>query len=103
MIGDGETAEGSIWESIAFAGFYKLDNLVLIIDANRLGQSDPTMVGHNLDIYKKRLDAFDFSSLIVDGHDVMSLVKAFDTAAATKGKPFAVIAKTFKVRKNYLS
>lgn len=99
LIGDGESAEGSIWESIAFAGFYKLDNLVLIIDANRLGQSDPTMVGHNLELYKKRLDAFDFNSVIVDGHDVNALVIAFDSAAALKGKPTAVIAKTFKVSK----
>lgn len=72
--------------------------MVLIIDANRLGQSDPTMIGHNLDIYKRRLDAFDFNSIIVDGHDVMALVKAFDAAASAKGKPFAVIAKTFKVK-----
>lgn len=97
MIGDGESAEGSIWESIAFASFYKLDNLVLIIDANRLGQSEPTMVGHNLEVYKKRLDAFDFNSIIVDGHDVQALVNAFDTAASVKGKPTALIAKTFKV------
>lgn len=97
LIGDGESAEGSIWESIAFASFYKLDNLVLIVDANRLGQSDPTMVGHDLDIYKRRLDAFDFNSVIIDGHDVKTLVNIFDTAASTKGKPFAVIAKTFKV------
>lgn len=98
LIGDGESAEGSIWESIAFASHYKLDNLVLIIDANRLGQSEPTMIGHDLDIYKRRLDAFDFNTVIVDGHDVKTLVNIFDTAASSKGKPFAVIAKTYKVR-----
>lgn len=96
LIGDGESAEGSIWESIAFAGFYKLDNLVLIIDVNRLGQSDPTMIGHNVDIYEKRISAFDFNTYIVDGHDVEALVQAFDKAASVKGKPTAVIAKTFK-------
>lgn len=99
VVGDGECAEGSIWESIAFASFYKLDNLVLIIDANRLGQSEQTMIGHDLEIYKKRLDAFDFSSVIVDGHDAFAVAKALDQAKRVKGKPSAVICKTFKVSK----
>jgi transketolase len=96
LIGDGESAEGSIWESINFASHYHLDNLVLILDANRLGQTQPTMVGHDLDLYKRRLDAFDFNTIIVDGHDVSALIKAFDTAATVKGKPTALIARTFK-------
>ncbi|CAH1173583.1 unnamed protein product [Phaedon cochleariae] len=96
LIGDGESAEGSIWESIAFASHYKLDNLVLIVDVNRLGQTEETMLGHHLDMYKRRLEAFDFNAMVVDGHDVDALIKAFDAAAATKGKPTAIIAKTFK-------
>lgn len=55
------------------------------------------MVGHNLDVYKRRLDSFDFESVIVDGHNVEQLVKVFDYATSVKGKPTAVIAKTFKV------
>nr|CAH7735441.1 unnamed protein product [Callosobruchus chinensis] len=98
LIGDGECAEGSIWESIAFASYYKLDNLVLILDANRLGQSEPTMLGHQMDTYKKRLDAFDFHTIVVDGHNVEELIKAFDCAASIKGKPTAILAKTFKGR-----
>lgn len=98
LIGDGESAEGSIWESIHFASYYKLDNLVLIIDANRLGQTQATQVGHNLDLYKQRLEAFGFNAIIVDGHSVEDLVKAFDVAATVKGKPTALIAKTFKGR-----
>lgn len=98
LIGDGESAEGSIWESIAFISYYNLDNVVLIIDANRLGQSQPSPVGHNLNIFKDRLDAFGWNSLIVDGHNVEDLVKAFDSAAVTKGKPTAIIAKTYKGR-----
>lgn len=98
LIGDGESAEGSIWESIQFASYYKLDNLCLILDANRLGQSEPTIVGHDLEIYKKRLEAFGFEAYIVDGHDVGQLVKAFDVAATVKGKPTAIIARTFKGR-----
>lgn len=98
LIGDGESAEGAIWESIAFAGFYKLNNLILIIDVNRLGQSDPTMSGHDLDMYGRRLDSFNFNSIIVDGHDIEALVEAFDLAASVKDKPTAIIAKTFKGR-----
>ncbi|KAL1505480.1 hypothetical protein ABEB36_005043 [Hypothenemus hampei] len=98
LIGDGESAEGSIWESIAFISYYKLDNVVLIIDANRLGQSEPTTVGHHLETYKQRLDSFGWNSLIVDGHNVEELVKAFDNASATTGKPTALIAKTYKGR-----
>lgn len=58
MIGDGESAEGSIWEALAFSSFYKLDNLVAIFDVNRLGQSDATILQHDLETYKKRLEAF---------------------------------------------
>ncbi|XP_050308046.1 transketolase-like protein 2 [Anthonomus grandis grandis] len=98
LIGDGECAEGSIWEAIQFISYYNLDNLVLIIDVNRLGQSEPTALGHDLESYKSRLAAFGWNSLAVDGHNVEDLVKAFDTASATKGKPTAIIAKTFKGR-----
>ncbi|KAG5895769.1 hypothetical protein JTB14_001617 [Gonioctena quinquepunctata] len=96
LIGDGESAEGSIWESVIFAGHYKLDNLVLILDANRLGQTEATMLGHHLETYKKRFEAFDFNALIVDGHDVVDLIKSFNTATAVQGKPTVIIAKTFK-------
>ena len=58
VIGDGEAAEGSIWEAMSFASFYKLDNLVAIFDVNRLGQSDPTSLQHDMDIYKNRAEAF---------------------------------------------
>lgn len=58
VVGDGEAAEGSIWEAVAFASFYGLDNLVLIIDVNRLGQSQPTMLQHDVEIYQQRTSAF---------------------------------------------
>ncbi|KAK9889440.1 hypothetical protein WA026_004709 [Henosepilachna vigintioctopunctata] len=96
LIGDGESAEGSIWESIAFASYYKLDNLCVIFDVNRLGQSEPTSLGHDMDTYRKRLEAFGFNPIVVDGHDIEQLVKAFYVAANTKEKPTAVLAKTFK-------
>ena len=58
LMGDGETAEGSVWEAFSFAGTYKLDNLVAIIDVNRLGQSDPTAFQHDLETYRKRVESF---------------------------------------------
>lgn len=96
LVGDGESAEGSIWESLHFAGHYKLDNLCVIFDVNRLGQSEPTSLQHQMEVYRKRLDAFGFNALVVDGHDVEELCKAFHEAANTKNKPTAIIAKTYK-------
>lgn len=96
VVGDGESAEGSIWESLHFAGHYKLDNLCVIFDVNRLGQSEPTSLQHRMDVYRKRLEAFGFNALVVDGHDVEELCKAFYEAANTKNQPTAIIAKTFK-------
>ncbi|XP_017486821.1 PREDICTED: transketolase-like protein 2 [Rhagoletis zephyria] len=96
VVGDGESAEGSIWESLHFAGHYKLDNLCVIFDVNRLGQSEPTSLQHQMEVYRKRLDAFGFNALVVDGHDVEELCKAFHEAATTKNKPTAIIAKTYK-------
>ncbi|GAB1869270.1 transketolase [Camponotus japonicus] len=96
LIGDGETAEGSIWEALHFSSYYKLDNLCAIFDINRLGQSEPTSLQHNMEVYRKRLEAFGFNALVVDGHDVEELAKAFHEAHNTKGRPTAILAKTFK-------
>lgn len=98
IVGDGESAEGSVWESLHFASYYKLDNLVVIFDVNRLGQSEPTSLQHKMEVYRARLDAFGFNAICVDGHDVEELVKAFHEAATVKDKPTAIIAKTFKGR-----
>ncbi|KAK2585491.1 hypothetical protein KPH14_010145 [Odynerus spinipes] len=96
VIGDGEAAEGSIWEALHFSSYYKLDNLCAIFDINRLGQSEPTSIQHNMEVYRKRLEAFGFNALVVDGHDVEELAKAFHEAQNTKGRPTAILAKTFK-------
>ncbi|XP_072755489.1 transketolase isoform X1 [Anoplolepis gracilipes] len=96
LIGDGEAAEGSIWEALHFSSYYKLDNLCAIFDINRLGQSEPTSLQHNMEVYRKRLEAFGFNALVVDGHDVEELAKAFHEANITKGRPTAILAKTFK-------
>jgi transketolase len=96
LIGDGESAEGSIWEALSFASIYKLDNLVAIFDINRLGQSEATAFGHQMDIYNKRLQAFGFESFVVDGHNIGKLLEAFNSASNTRDRPQAILAKTFK-------
>lgn len=58
LVGDGESAEGSIWEAMSFASYYKLDNLVVIFDVNRLGQSQETMFQHDMDVYRRRAESF---------------------------------------------
>lgn len=75
IIGDGESAEGSIWEALSFAGIKKLNNLCAIFDINRLGQSEPTAFQHEMEVYKTRLQSFGFNTLVVDGHDVEALCK----------------------------
>jgi transketolase len=94
--GDGEVAEGSVWEAAQFASFYKLDNLCSLVDVNRLGQSGPTMYQHDTEVYAARFRAFGWEAAVVDGHDVKALQQAFTKARATTGRPFAIIAKTFK-------
>src|SRR5262245_29322591 len=87
LMGDGESVEGSNWEAAELARQYQLDNLCAIIDVNRLGQSDPTMLQHNMDAYRARWAAFGWHALVIDGHDLPAILAAFDEAARTKGKP----------------
>lgn len=98
LVGDGEASEGSIWEALAFASHYNLENLVAIFDVNRLGQSGTAPLGHCKDIYEKRCQAFGWNTYWVDGHDVEALCQAFWKATQVKNKPIALIAKTFKGR-----
>lgn len=96
LMGDGESVEGSVWEAVELARHFKLDNLCAIVDVNRLGQSDPTMLQHNMKAYKARWAGFGWHAIIVDGHNHAALLKAFGEAAKTKGKPTVLLAKTFK-------
>merc|ERR1719225_724424 len=98
LMGDGESMEGNVWEALNFAGFYKLDNLCAMIDVNRLGQSDPAPLQHDMEQYRKRMESFGFHAIVVDGHDIAEIIKAFDEAEATKGKPTIILAKTYKGR-----
>lgn len=96
IVGDGESAEGSVWESLHFAGHYNLNNLCVIFDVNRLGQSEATSLQHNTEVYRKRVEAFGFNAIVLDGHDVEELLKAFYEATQATDRPTAIIAKTFK-------
>ena len=96
LLGDGEMAEGSVWEAVELASFYKLGNLVGIIDTNRLGQSQETMLGHKIDLYKKRIAAFGWETIVINGHNFAQISKAFNQALAQKEKPMMIIAKTVK-------
>ncbi|XP_064415408.1 transketolase-like protein 2 isoform X2 [Latimeria chalumnae] len=96
LLGDGESSEGAVWEAMAFASYYKLDNLVAIFDVNRLGQSEAAPLQHKTEIYRKRCEAFGWNTYVHDGHSVEELCKAFWEAAQVKDRPTAIIAKTFK-------
>jgi transketolase len=96
LVGDGEMAEGQIWEAAEFAGYYKLDNLTLLADVNALGQSQPTMYQHDMDVYRKKFEAEGWATQVIDGHDVAAVLSALDRAKATKGQPQAILARTVK-------
>ncbi|HTR48589.1 MAG TPA: transketolase [Verrucomicrobiae bacterium] len=96
LLGDGEMAEGQIWEAAAFAGYYKLDNLTVIADVNALGQSQPTMYQHDMEVYRKKFEAEGFATEVIDGHDVAAVLAALDRAKAAKGRPQAIVARTVK-------
>ena len=96
LCGDSEMAEGSMWEAFEHAGFHGLDNLVAIIDVNRLGQTGETMHGWDLDAYKVRAEAFGWKAIEIDGHDVAAIDEAYAEAASTTGQPTVIIARTEK-------
>ncbi|XP_037630050.1 transketolase [Sebastes umbrosus] len=93
LLGDGEMSEGAVWEAMSFASHYQLDNLVAIMDINRLGQSDPAPLQHHVEKYQKRCEAFGWQAIIVDGHSVEELCKAL---SQPRHQPTAIIAKTIK-------
>jgi transketolase len=97
LLGDSEMAEGSVWEAMQAAAHYKLDNLIGILDVNRLGQSGETMYGHNVESYKAKARAFGWETVEVDGHNFGEIASAITYACADgTGKPTMIIAKTLK-------
>lgn len=98
LMGDGESVEGSVWEAADVARHHRLDNLCAIVDVNRLGQSDPTMLQHDMESYRTRWAGFGWHAIVVDGHNLSALLTAFEEASRTTGKPTVLLAKTFKGR-----
>jgi transketolase len=96
LLGDGESAEGSVWEAAEIGSNYGIDNLCAVIDVNRLGQSGPTMLQHRMNVHKGRWEAFGWQAIVVGGHDVSALLEAFDEAKNTTGKPTVILAETLK-------
>ncbi|MEV8564860.1 transketolase [Streptomyces sp. NPDC051322] len=96
LSGDSEMAEGSVWEAAEHAGFEHLDNLTLIVDVNRLGQRGPTRHQRDLDAYARRLRAFGWHTVEVDGHDIEAVDAAYREVCAVTGRPTAIIAGTRK-------
>ncbi len=96
LLGDSEMAEGSVWEALGLASFYKLNNLIGILDVNRLGQSRETMLGHHVDVYEKRISSFGWQTIVVDGHNFEEIEVAFKKALQVTDRPVMIIAKTLK-------
>jgi transketolase len=95
LLGDSEIAEGSQWEAFEHAAFYNLDNLIGVLDVNRLGQRGETMHGWDLDSYADRARAFGWHAIEIDGHDVEAIDRAYEEAIAV-GRPALVVAHTIK-------
>ncbi|HEY7013788.1 MAG TPA: transketolase [Streptosporangiaceae bacterium] len=98
LCGDSELAEGSMWEAFEHAGYEHLDNLTAIIDVNRLGQRGETRHGWDTSAYARRIGAFGWHTIEIDGHDVAAIDDAYAEAAGTAGQPTAIIARTMKGR-----
>jgi transketolase len=96
LLGDSEMAEGSQYEAMEIAAWYQLDNLVGILDVNRLGQRGETMYGHDLSVYERRISSFGWETVVIDGHSMEEILAAYDRALAVREKPVMVIARTIK-------
>src|SRR5436190_7321396 len=96
ILGDGESAEGSVWEAADVAGVDGLDNLCGITDVNGLGQSRATMWGHDTEAIAARWRAFGWHAIVIDGHDIGAILDALAEAKRTKGRPTMIVAATIK-------
>jgi transketolase len=95
LLGDGEIAEGAVWEAASLAGIYKLNSLIAIVDVNRLGQSQATAFGHDLGVYRKRFEAFGWRVEDIDGHDLEEIIEVLG-GVGLDDKPLVILAKTYK-------
>jgi transketolase len=96
LMGDSETAEGSVWEAFSKASHYELSNLTAIIDVNRLGQRGQTELGWDTQAYAARCAAFGWHALEIDGHNFEDIDRALGEAVTVQDRPVAIIARTLK-------
>ena len=96
LMGDGETAEGSVWEAGHVAAHHGLDNLCGIVDVNGYGQSRATQWERNVEEHATRWSAFGWNAISIDGHDLRQVLDALASARATKGRPTMIVARTLK-------
>ncbi|MDA8082255.1 MAG: transketolase [Nitrospiraceae bacterium] len=96
LLGDSEMAEGSQWEAMEIAAYYRLDNLIGIMDVNRLGQRGETMYGHDLGVYERRVSAFGWETILINGHSMPEILSAYERAVKITDRPVMIIAETIK-------
>jgi len=96
LLGDSEMAEGSIWEAVDHASHYKLDNIIGILDCNRLGQRGETELGWDTAAYARRAEAFGWKPVVIDGHNYDEIDQALSLATSSAGQPTLIIARTLK-------
>jgi transketolase len=96
LLGDSEMAEGSVWEAFDHASHYNLDNLIGILDCNRLGQRGETELGWNTEAYAARARAFGWNAIVINGHEYDQINNAYAQAIQPNGKPTLIVAKTVK-------
>ena len=96
LLGDSEMVEGSQWEAMQIAAHYQLNNLIGILDVNRLGQRGETMYGWDLKAYEKRISSFGWKTIVLDGHSIPEILGAYETALRVRNKPVILIARTIK-------
>jgi transketolase len=96
LLGDGETAEGAVWEAADVAAFDKLDSMCAITDVNALGQSGPTQWQHDMEALAGRWRGFGWHTIVVDGHNLPAILDALEKGRQTRGRPTMILAKTLK-------
>jgi len=97
VVGDSESAEGSIWEGFDLASHEGLENITAILDVNRLGQRGPTELEWNTDAYATRVKAFGWDAIVIDGHDLAQIDDAFSRARSAS-RPTAIVARTVRAK-----
>ena len=96
LLGDGELQEGSVWEAAMSAAHYRSDNLTAIVDNNRVAQDNMTAQLKGIEPVDKKFESFGWHAIRIDGHDIPSIIDAFEEAAETKGMPTVTVADTIK-------